>query len=115
MPVSRKKARPRRTPGTNPRRVADAEPIRPNAAYVLPNALRVPDAVANRLKIALAAARDAGESWESLEGRTLVSHQQLLNILKGSRRVTAPVVFRLAAAFGFELQLSLEKRAKRAA
>jgi hypothetical protein len=114
-PAAPREKRPNRAAGTNPRRVADAPPLKPNAAFVLPGQLRIPDVVATQLRLAVAQARSGGETWESLEARTQVSHQQLVNVMKGARRMTAPVAFRLATAFGFELQLSIEKRAKRAA
>lgn len=78
-------------------------------------ALSVPEDVCKRLRLAIMAARDGGESWSSLSARTLVSDTNLVKLAKGTRYMGPTVAVRLAQALGFELQMKIVARRKKAA
>lgn len=77
--------------------------------------LTVPDEVCRQLRLAIIQAHDEGESWKSLEARTLVSDTNLIKITKKKRPIGPMVAVRLAQALGFELQMKCVKRKRKAA
>lgn len=77
--------------------------------------MHVPEEVRRKLRLAIMAARDAGESWASLESRTLIDMSNLVKMTKGKRYIGPHTAVRLAQALGFELQMTIVKRKKKAA
>lgn len=77
--------------------------------------LTVPAEVCRRLKLALVACVDAGETWKSLAARTLISDTNLIKMVRGTRYMGPAVAVRLAQALGFELQMKVVARRKKAA
>jgi hypothetical protein len=78
-------------------------------------ALHVPAEVCRQLRLAIMEARDRGESWKSLESRTMISDTNLIKLVKGKRYMGAMIAARLAQALGFELQMKVVARRKKAA
>jgi hypothetical protein len=78
-------------------------------------ALHIPKDVTLRLRLAIMSARDNGESWKSLEARTLIDQSNLVKMAKGKRYIGPATAVRLAHAFGFELQMKIVARKKKAA